>query len=481
MILEHAAARPDDLAVDDLVRQRSFGGLVDRARRLATLIARSAPPGASIASLTGNRVEVLELALAATLAGVWWTPLDPHRGAAALAAVLADARPALVFGEPERLGALPDGALAVGPDLDARLANTPPMALDLDGPAGGILRYTSGSTGRPRGVLRWQPATVGAALTHSARRARSMGVPAGPHLVTGPLSHAAPLGFAWMALAAGAPVTLMPRWDARRALALLEQRRIASAHLVPTMFRRLLALPERERASAHRPERIFHGAAPVGADDKRAMIDWWGEAVVEYWGCSETGVLTLSEAADWLAKPGTVGRALPGFSVSAVDGRLHVRGQAPRLFAYWRDPTATAAAHPAPGLVRTGDQGRVDADGDVFLAGRADRVLICGGVNVSPEAVEAVLEAMPGVTAARVEGVADADLGQVVGAAVAGDVGREAVARWCADRLTGLERPRRIVVLAELPHTPAGKVDRAALRRWLSRSGARTDSGPGEP
>jgi len=476
MLLEHAAAHPDDLALDDLVRQRTWGALIDRAQRLGALMRQHAPIGGVVASRTRNRVEVLELALAATLAGAWWTPLDHHRGESALREIIADAQPKLLIPDDVPAGEPTAAVIPVGAALDAALAGLTPRPIALDAPAGGILRYTSGSTGRPRGVLRWQPPTVGDVLAHGAARARALGVPSGPHLVTGPLSHAAPLGFAWMALAVGAPVIMMPRWDSRQALALLRERRIASTHMVPTMFRRLLALPATERARCPAPARVFHGAAPVSQDEKRAMIGWWGDAVVEYWGCSETGVVTLSEAADWLARPGTVGRALPGREVVAIGGRLHVRGGVERLFSYWRDPAATAAAHPAPGLIRTGDRGRVD-DGDVFLDGRADRVLICGGVNISPEAVEAVIQAMPGVAAARVEGIGDVDLGQVVGAAVAGDVSREDVAAWCAERLTGLERPRRIVVLAELPHTPAGKVDRAAILRQLTAPDCRTETG----
>ena len=136
---------------------------------------------------------------------------------------------------------------------------------------------------------------------------------AGPHLVTGPLYHAAPLLFAVYDQANGAPLVVMPRWDERAALALLAEREIAHTHLVPTMFVRLLRLPDAERAAFRAPRLslVLHGAAPISVAVKRRMLDWWGPVLVEYWGGTEGGVNTLVAARDWLAHPGTVGAPRP--------------------------------------------------------------------------------------------------------------------------------------------------------------------------
>ncbi|HPG28981.1 MAG TPA: AMP-binding protein, partial [Myxococcota bacterium] len=244
--------------------------------------------------------------------------------------VLADSGARVVFTDDrhapvlERIGARGAGPRAVraGAELDGLLDAIRLRPLDLDTPAGGNMIYTSGTTGRPKGVKRAAPPTVRDALvghTKSGHAARLDG--RGPHLITGPMYHAAPLMFAVYDNANGAPIVIMPRWDEREALELIAGREVAHVHLVPTMFVRLLRLPDAERAAFRAPSlrMALHGAAPISVAVKRRMIEWWGPVLVEYWGGTEGGVNTLIDSEDWLAHPSSVGRALPAFEIFAVD------------------------------------------------------------------------------------------------------------------------------------------------------------------
>ena len=163
-------------------------------------------------------------------------------------------------------------------------------------------------------------------------------------MVTGPLYHAAPLLFAFYDQVNGAPLVILPQWDDARALELLQERAIRHTHMVPTMFVRVLNLPEsiRSRFDPSALRLVLHGAAPMSVAVKRRMIDWWGEVLVEYWGATEGGTTTLVDSADWLAHPGTVGRALPSFDVFAVDDQRQAaaarRGRGPLLPAQASEP-----------------------------------------------------------------------------------------------------------------------------------------------
>jgi long-chain acyl-CoA synthetase len=499
MLERRARRQPDALALDDLTRQRSWSELWDRVCRLARLLREDLGlrPGDHAAALLANRVECFELMHAAVRAGVWLTPVNWHLTAEEVGYVLRDAGARVVFHDAlhrelaSRAGDVTQ--LEVGDPLDAALASASDAPMPLDGPAGGPMIYTSGTTGRPKGVKRWRPPRLADALEAQRAGALPLGLDgAGPHLVTGPAYHAAPLMFAIYDQLSGAPIVCMPRWDSERALDLLMQREIAKTHLVPTMFVRLLQLPEARRAafSAPRLRAVLHGAAPVSPEVKRRMIEWWGPVLVEYWGATESGVITLCESHDWLAHPETVGRAVPAFEVFAADeqgrrlpdgevGTLYARHRRPGLFEYHGAPEKTAACHLAPDVFTIGDIGRVEPDGRVYLADRASHTIISGGVNIYPAEIEHVLQEHPAVADVAVFGVPDDEWGESVKAVVElvpGSSASDALAAelrdFARDHLAGYKVPRSVDFAHALPRHASGKLYLRRLRDpyWQGRS-----------
>ena len=374
---------PDALAVDDRTRSRTWAELDERVARLrACFTAVGLQPGDHAAMVVGNRVEFVELVLAALTSGVWMTPVNWHATADEVSYVLDDAGAAVVFADPAH-GAFAAVAnrvpvIEVGAPLDNLIAAQTPSCLDPDARPGANMFYTSGTTGRPKGVKRGRQPTLRAQLHAHRAAGAALGLDGGgTHLVTGPLYHAAPLGFAVMDLLNGAPTMLMPAFDPQSVLELIEQHRVRNTHLVPTMFVRLLGLPSeaRDRFDSSSLRTVLHGAAPIAPAIKQAMIDWWGPVLVEYWGASEGGVVTLVGSDEWLRHPGTVGRPTATHEVFAVgddgerlppgtNGRLWCRNTVvDSVFQYHGDPDKTARAFSGPGTYTIGDIGRIDADG----------------------------------------------------------------------------------------------------------------------
>jgi len=501
VILEHARRDPQGLALDDGVRRRSWAELADRAMRAARLLRGELGlrEGDHAALLLGNRAEAVELVHAAFLAGVWLTPVNTHLAPEEVAYVLGDSGARVLFVDDEHAklaqGASVPAVLRAGDELERALAAASDEPLPLEGPAGGTMLYTSGTTGRPKGVKRRRAASLGEALAGQERYGRSIRLDgSGPHLVTGPLYHAAPLLFAIYDQQNGAPLHVMPRFDERELLRLVGERAIAHTHLVPTMFVRLLRLPDAERAAFDpSPLRtVLHGAAPIAPSVKQRMIEWWGPVLVEYWGGSEGGVTTLVDSAEWLAHPGTVGRALPHYEVFAVDaegrrlppgaeGRLFSRHRSEaRLFEYHAAEAKTAGSYlpDDPHAFTLGDVGRVDAEGFVYLSDRESNMIISGGVNIYPQEVERVLAEHPAVADVGVFGVPDDEWGERVKAAVelaagfAPGAALEAeLLRFARERLAGYKVPRSIDFEPALPRTPAGKLYTRLLRDryWQGR------------
>jgi long-chain acyl-CoA synthetase len=502
--LDQVDADPDAPAVDDLTRQRTRGELLDRARRLGRwmLADGGVPVGGHLSVLMGNRVELIDLLLAAQQNGTWLTAVNWHLTASEVAYILDDSAATILFTDPEHEAVAREAAAAAGhevpvvvagPELDALAAHPDDEPFALDGPGGGTMLYTSGTTGRPKGVKRRRQPSLAEAMATTSRSGLVLGLDGlGPHLVTGPLYHAAPLGFAAIDLANGSELVLMPRWHESHCLQLIQERGVRNSHVVPTMCVRLLRLPEEERAAfdASSLHTVLHGAAPIAPSTKHQMIQWWGPVLTEYWGSTEGGVFTLVDAEAWLTKPGTVGKAIPVYEVFAVDadgerlppgqvGTLYTHNlTTDEVFEYHQAAEKTAAAHLAPGTFTMGDVGHVDEDGYVFLSDRAANMIISGGVNIYPAEIEQVLIDHPAVADVAVFGIPDDEWGEQVKAAVElvkGTAPSPALAdellAFARARLAGYKVPRSLDFEDALPRHPSGKlyVRRLRDRYWQGR------------
>jgi long-chain acyl-CoA synthetase len=445
--------------------------------------------------------------LAATLqAGLYVTPLNTNLAPPEIAYILADsgARAFVAhegFAEKaasaaDAAGLAPAARFAVGgiPGFEAyaALGEGRSDALPEDRLAGQFLQYTSGTTGRPKGIQRalhpFDPDRVAPLLAGHLSR---FGIEPGAghvHLCTSPMYHTAPLAYTWFSLNFDHRVVLMEKWDPERALALIERYRVTTTHMVPTQFHRLLLLPEETRAryDVSSLRSVLHAAAPCPVETKRRMLEWWGPVIYEYYGATEGGG-TLVSPAEWLARPGTVGRPWAGAEIRVLDddGRDLPAGQPGTVymkllqdFAYRGDEAKTRDGR-IGGFFTVGDVGYLDAEGYLFLCDRKIDMVISGGVNIYPAEVEAALLQHPDVADAAVFGIPDDDWGEQVKAAVelrdgvapGPETERDLVA-FCAERLARYKCPRSVDFHAALPRDPNGKLYKRRLRDpyWHGRA-----------
>jgi long-chain acyl-CoA synthetase len=361
--------------------------------------------------------------------------------------------------------------------------------------AGTTMHYTSGTTGRPKGVRReLSGLDPDEAAELAALLPQLFGITPGPpnvHLVTSPHYHTAVSVFGGASVLMGHCLVYMDGWDAERALALVERYRVTSTHMVPTHFTRLLALPEeaRQRYDLSSMQWILHAAAPCPVGVKRAMLDWWGPRVYEYYAATEGGG-TLATPQDWLAKPGTVGRPWPISEIMiigadgvacppGVPGTVYLRSGMTD-FVYKGDPAKTAAAR-RDGFFTVGDIGYLDEDGYLFLCDRRADVIISGGANIYPAEIEGEIIMHPQVADVAVFGIPDEEWGESVLAVVQPEDGVAAGPELSASilasldgRLTRMKWPKRIDFTDQMPRDPTGKLLRRRLRDpyWQGRGTA---------
>jgi long-chain acyl-CoA synthetase len=498
------AAGPDRPAVADQHRELDRAGLDRRVNRWVHLFRDSGlSPGDPVAVVSGNRVEVFEALLGCLHAGLVVVPVNRQLTAPEIGYQLADSGSRAVLVDPAHAGVVAGALASSGVDCPVRLVLAeagrdgfrpvePWLARLGDGEpdrqsCGSVMLYTSGTTGLPKGVVngvfrRGEPlAQVDRLLGYAGR---VLGVPAGcPALLVGPWYHSAQLYFALLPLLRGCPLLIRERFDPAGTLRLIDDRQVGVCHLVPTQFVRLLRLPGRVRSrfGGASLRRVWHGGGPCAPDVKRRMIDWWGPVVVEYYAATEGGVVTLIDTPEWLARPGSVGRAVPPTRVLVVGpdgaelpagrvGRVFFRRGRAQDFHYHGDPGKTRAAHLAPGVYTYGELGHLDQDGYLFLTGREHHTIISGGVNIYPAEVEAALLAHRAVRDAAVVGVPDPEYGQRVLAVVQLAPGQlpataapAELERHCRTRLAGFKVPRRWQVVARLPRDETGKLRRDAL------------------
>jgi long-chain acyl-CoA synthetase len=350
---------------------------------------------------------------------------------------------------------------------------------------GDMMLYSSGTTGRPKGVRRsLRDVTVDA---DDLIKAFIGGYGFGPdtvYLSPAPMYHAAPLAFSLGVHHAGGTVVMMPRFDAEAALATIEGFGVTHSQFVPTMFVRMLKLRQavREKYDLSTLRMAIHAAAPCPVEVKQQMIAWWGEIIHEYYGGTEGNGMTRIEAADWLAHPGSVGRAVIGVvRICDGEGREVPAGEIGLIyferesmpFAYHKDPDRTRAAqHPIhPNWSTLGDIGYLDKDSYLYLTDRSAFMIISAGVNIYPREVEDALIGHPAVRDVAVFGVPDADMGEQVKAVVEpmDEVeGSDALAAeligYVRSRLAHYKVPKSVDFMAELPRLPTGKLYKQGLR-----------------
>jgi acyl-CoA synthetase (AMP-forming)/AMP-acid ligase II len=423
----------------------------DQRRAAAALAAAGLRRGDRLLVSAAASPALLAVVLGALRTGVVPVVLDPGLPAAERAALAEDA----------------DAALDVGDD-PARLLTARDEA-DLAGvPLARPMHYTSGTTGRRKGV--WS----GVLADDDARALAAEEIdlwgfgPGDRHLVLSPLHHSAPLRFAIHTLLAGGEVLLPGPFDVGRAAEAIAGLRPTTTFCVPTHLQRLLAHGGVDWSSFRM---LAHAGAPCPAPLKEAVIAALPPGSVwEFYGSTEAQ-FTVCSTADWLAHPGSVGRARPGRRLE-TDERGQLWCAVPRWarFEYWRAPEKTAAAWRGD-LVTVGDLGRVDEDGTVWLDGRREDLVISGGVNVYPAEVEAVLDAHPDVVESAVFGLPDDEWGQRVVAAYVGTVDPAELATWARERLGAAKRPKSLHRLDELPRTSTGKVRRLDLPDVLGSAG----------
>ena len=336
---------------------RTFAQLHAASNRLAwQLQALGLKPGDAVALMCRNRPEFVEVLLASLRTGLRLTPVATQLTADEAGYIVRDCQARVLFVEQGLAGTAIEGVRQFVIGSDAYAALTQGSALEPAAPVPGTLMlYTSGTTGRPKGVLRRTPELVVPQYAGSFADYQ----PGDVQLCAGPAYHAAPLLFdlRWP-LASGVPIVLVPEWDARAVLEAMARHRVTHAHMVPTMFQRLLALPANERAAYDLSALRFvvHGAAPCPVAVKRALIDWWGPVLTEYYAATEGGEGIHIGSADWLRKPGAVGRFDPAQGHRLLDehgadvapgqiGRIYFTATREGRFEYFNDPEKTAAAY----------------------------------------------------------------------------------------------------------------------------------------
>ena len=348
------------------------------------------------------------------------------------------------------------------------------------------LIYTSGTTGLAKGVLR-EAMSAEQSQQVAATTLSAMGLRPGMRtLVTAPMYHAAPNAQAVFALALGIELTIMPRFDPESFLALIEAHRITHAQVVPTMFVRLLELPDEARAryDLSSLECVVHAAAPCPVHVKKRMIEWFGPVILEYYGATEIGIVVACDSHEWLAHEGTVGRPLGSAQIRVFDplGGLLAPGETGEVYirppGYWPgftylDQEDRRREIDRDGYITIGDVGRVDEHGFLHLSDRARDMVISGGVNIYPAEIEACLLELAGVRDVAVFGIPDDDFGEALAAHVdvepSAGLTESAVRDHVGSRLSGYKVPKVVVFDDDLPREETGKIFKRRIRQryWL--------------
>ncbi len=500
----HAATTPDRPAVvmAGTGRTLTYGQLDDHSARLASALhALGLRTGDVIALLTDNVAEAFEIFWAGMRSGLYVSLINRHLAPGEVAYILRDSGAKVLFAS-AGLVELAGHVAAEVPEVSQRYA----FGGAIDGfmpyeellatagsrltnqPRGSEMLYSSGTTGRPKGIKQPLPGVqvdepggdqIALLLQHAFKVTAD-----DVYLSPAPMYHAAPLRWAAAMHVIGGTVVLMEKFDAEAALAAIERYQVTVTQMVPTMFVRMLQLPEeiRTRYDTSTLALAVHAGAPCAPEVKESMIGWWGPILMEYYGATEGHGITLISTPEWQKKRGSVGRAVLGVAhICDDDGNEVPAGEVGTVyferdepsFAYHNDKEKTAKArHPEHENWSTvGDLGYLDEDGYLFLTDRKSFMIISGGVNIYPQEVENALALHPQIFDVAVIGVPDPEMGEQVKAVVQLRVGVAPSDELAADiinsvrdRLAHFKAPRSVDFVDELPRTATGKLVKRELK-----------------
>jgi acyl-CoA synthetase (AMP-forming)/AMP-acid ligase II len=493
-----AKERPEQVALRDPRNAWTWAEVDDRLNRVANALhATDLGPARRIAVYSENGVEVVLAHIGGLVAGCSTVPVNFHLTADEAAYILQDSQTKVLFVGPENAAAGVEAARQAGvprvvgwrcegiagvepfDDFLAGAANTAPPE-DL-APRPNLL-YTSGTTGRPKGT-ELPPTMFAAGATvaeHCDRLALSPNATLGVHLIVGPLYHTGPLSGS-RSIVGGAPLVVLPRFDAEATLRAIHEHHCATMVMVPTHFVRLLQLPDevKRKYDLSSLRVVSHTGAKCPVDVKHRMIQWFGPVLMEAYGATEVGTTCAINSEDWLRFPGSVGKCVPPFEPVVVDddgnelpvnteGRLYFRDANGRGIVYHNNAEQSKAAHLRPGVFTLGEVGYVNDEGFVFITDRFSDMVVSGGVNIYPAEVEQVLIDHPDVVDLACIGIPDAEMGERMIALVIRREGATVEAgeliSWIRERVSHYKCPKEVRFVADLGRTAAGKINKKRLR-----------------
>ncbi|WP_219517160.1 AMP-binding protein [Nonomuraea ceibae] len=428
--------------------------------------------GDVVAGVLPNGLDAVVMLMATGQIGLYYVPVNWHLTEAEIAYIVGDCDARLVVTAEEGTAGLAAGQPSGAPGERA---------------AGAVMWYTSGTTGFPKGVQRplpgAEPEAVVPLYTWFLGEVVDLRPGDGVHLVTSPMYHSAPCAHTQFALHLGHTVVIAPKFGPETVLELIGRHRVTNAMMVPTMFHRMLQLPQevRDRYDVSSLQQVIHTAAACPVAVKQQIMDWWGPVLYEYYGSTESAIAFAVKPHDWLARPGTVGRPAPTFEARVLDddgnelppgepGLVYVKSSL-GSFEYRKDPAKTAASMRGDWYT-PGDIGYLDKDGFLFLCDRRTDLIVSGGVNIYPAEIEAALLEHPAVADVAVIGVPDEEWGHNVVALVEPAEGvtpgpglTAELLEHCGPRIARFKHPKVIAYRDSLPRTPTGKLSRSKVRQ----------------